>query len=1394
MAARTASAVTITVTDVNEQPGRPAAPSVGATANVHTSLDVRWTAPGLNGGPALTGYDLQYRQGTTGPWTNGPQNVSGTSAAIAGLAAGTSYQVQVRALNGETPSDWSPAGTGSTLAAATAPEVPRTLAAAPGDGQVVLTWTVPANTVSAILRYEYRSKATSSLPFVSSDSWASAGTSTTATVGSLTNATPYSFQVRAVNTVGAGPAATTSATPAGTATDPTLTLDVAPTRFGEAAGSAQICVVPSAPSTQRITVQVATADGTATAPGDYVAHSGTVALQPQQQRACFTVTLVDDAEAEGDETFTVRLSNPVNATLGGARAVATFTIVDNDDTTVATDRAALVAFYNATGGANWTFNANWLSNEPLSAWHGVETNAAGRVTFLGLPRFQLNGEIPAELGNLDNLQTLSLFGNQLSGEIPAELGQLINLQGLHLYQNTLSGEIPAELGNLANLEALSLYDNQLSGEIPAELGNLANLVDLYLSQNTLSGEIPVELGGLTDLVHLYLWGNELSGEIPAELGGLTSLQRLELARNTLSGEIPVELGDLANLELLTLSSNMLTGGIPVELGNLANLQRLSLRGNQLDGEIPEELGSLANLEELYLNDNQLSGEIPEELGNLGSLQVLSLSRNTLSGEIPEELGDLTSLYTLYLHNNQLSGAIPNFLATLSNNNLLRLSLYGNAGLYGYPTGLHSNLRLLAPGNGDAICLPSTMGGSDCTIPTLVDKLRVTSSPTQLVFTWAPNPDGYSGGYSAQYYPPPSGPWTDVAVTGTTATLTGLTPEATYSFLVRTVDNSTTPRLYYIATLPARPPTGSGGGGGGGGGPTTSAPGAVRNLMVAGGNGQVVLTWRAPSSDGGAAITDYEYRINRRNPWISTGSTETTHTVTGLDNGTAYTFEVRAVNRIGRGRASSQTEATPVAPEVFTLGFAHFANGDGLTSDLVFVNVSTQWNRLALYFYDTEGNPIAAESVVDVTGDLEVQEDGGLTVLTEMEPLGELTISTHGRGDLVSGSVKVVSGAPIGGMLRFDLPHVGVAVVGASLPISDALFPVRRQERGINTGVAIHNLEEEAIVVNCRLMQEGTVLEEVEIPLEVNGQTSWLIDQAFPGTDTSDFVGSVRCDAPGRRPFAGLALEMDPGTRIFTTLPVVSADRTGGGGAAALDFAHFANGDGTTSDLVFVNVSTQRSRPAPTPFHSDIPPIRPAIYFYDTEGNPIAAESVVDVTGDLAIQEDGALTVRTEMEPLGVLTVSTHGRGALVSGSVKVVSEGSIGGMLRYDLPHIGEAVVGASPPIGDAIFPVRRQEGGITTGVAIHNLESSPGLVRCELLREGVLLDTVSIPLEANGQTSWLIDTAFPNTDTSDFTGSVRCDAVGEDLFSAVALEMDPGTRIFTTLPVLPVPERMSQE
>ena len=110
--------VTITITDVNEAPERPAAPTVTATAGSTTSLSVSWTEPATTG-PDIDDYDLRYRAGTSGNWTNSPQNVTATLTAIGSLDAGTSYQVQVRATNDEGDSNWSPSGTGATTAEAT---------------------------------------------------------------------------------------------------------------------------------------------------------------------------------------------------------------------------------------------------------------------------------------------------------------------------------------------------------------------------------------------------------------------------------------------------------------------------------------------------------------------------------------------------------------------------------------------------------------------------------------------------------------------------------------------------------------------------------------------------------------------------------------------------------------------------------------------------------------------------------------------------------------------------------------------------------------------------------------------------------------------------------------------------------------------------------------------------------------------------------------------------------------------------------------------------------------------------------------------------------------------------------------------------------------------------
>ena len=73
-----------------------------------------WTAPDNTGRPPIESYDLRYRQGTRGSWTDGPQDVTGLAATITGLHADSEYHVQVRATNDEGDGERSPSGSGTT--------------------------------------------------------------------------------------------------------------------------------------------------------------------------------------------------------------------------------------------------------------------------------------------------------------------------------------------------------------------------------------------------------------------------------------------------------------------------------------------------------------------------------------------------------------------------------------------------------------------------------------------------------------------------------------------------------------------------------------------------------------------------------------------------------------------------------------------------------------------------------------------------------------------------------------------------------------------------------------------------------------------------------------------------------------------------------------------------------------------------------------------------------------------------------------------------------------------------------------------------------------------------------------------------------------------------------
>ena len=161
----------------------------------------------------------------------------------------------------------------------------------------------------------------------------------------------------------------------------------------------------------------------------------------------------------------------------------------------------------------------------------------------------MTGQIPSELANLSNLQSVYLSENQLTGPIPPQLGNLSNLHSLHLYRNQLTGPIPPELGDLADLKDLLLNDNQLTGPIPPELGNLTNLRVLYLGGNRFTGCIPVGLRDIpnndTDELSLPFCDDEIEqsacatgGAVPdaANNPGLVSdCEALLASRDSLTG-------------------------------------------------------------------------------------------------------------------------------------------------------------------------------------------------------------------------------------------------------------------------------------------------------------------------------------------------------------------------------------------------------------------------------------------------------------------------------------------------------------------------------------------------------------------------------------------------------------------------------------------------------------------------------------------------------------------------------------------------------------------------------------------------------------------------------------------------------------------------------------------
>ncbi|KDP46070.1 hypothetical protein JCGZ_06581 [Jatropha curcas] len=244
----------------------------------------------------------------------------------------------------------------------------------------------------------------------------------------------------------------------------------------------------------------------------------------------------------------------------------------------------------------------------LECFSEDEYYASGATAYYGeyLEKSAFRGKISDSLLNLMNLKYLDLSNNNFGGiPFPKFLGSMRSLRHLNLDTTGFGGIIPYQLGNLSNLQYLSIRGfllgcyvenfHWLTGMVSLEFLDF-NLVNLSQASDWLN-----MINTLPSLVELHISYCRLPNVSPLLEVNFLSLSIL----------------DLSGLRYLNLSHNLLTGRIRTNIGNMGSLESIDCSQNHLFGEIPQSFAKLTFLNLLNLSFNNLSGRIPLSTEILG---------------------------------------------------------------------------------------------------------------------------------------------------------------------------------------------------------------------------------------------------------------------------------------------------------------------------------------------------------------------------------------------------------------------------------------------------------------------------------------------------------------------------------------------------------------------------------------------------------------------------------------------------------------------------------------------------------------------------------------------------------------------------------------------------------
>ncbi len=879
------------------EPAPGAVTGVSATEGGRTSANVNWSAPA--GGGKVTSYSvIPYVGATAQPART--VSAPATSATVTGLTTGTTYTFRVRAVNPNGSGPESGASGPVTPSGPVAPSGPTAATADAASGAARVTWTAPASDGdSPITGYDVTPfDGSTALPAVQVG-----GSSTGASVPGLTNGTSYTFRVTARNAVGSSPASAPS-----NAVTPQSTL------FGFTAPAAAATDSGDARAVELGVRFRADFDGTVTGVRFYksAANTGThIGSLWNAGGTRLAQATFSGETASGWQTAT--FSTPVAVSAGMVYTASYFAPVGHYSATAegllsGLDNPPLEAMPGATG-ANGVYAYGASSTFPSSTYNGANywvdvmyaVPKPGQVTGVtastgGRTSANVSWSAPSSGGPVT-----SYVVTPSSGAPATVSGTSATITGLttgttytfRVRAVNANGAGPESAASNAVTPQTAVVPAAPSGVLARPGSSSARVTWTGAASDgdsPITGQTVTAYAGSTAATSMTVGASATSATVSGLDNGTAYTFRVT-AQNAVGSSAPSAASAAVTPQLTIFdfaAPSVADAGdpSPVTLGvkfrsDFAGAVT-GIRFHKAVGNTGTHVGALWSATGVKLAEVTFTGESDSgwQSATFSSpVTITSGATYVASYHAPNGHYSVTS--------GGLSSGVDNgILHALSDTN--GVFAYGPS--IAFPSGSYNSTNYSV----DVLFAPAAKPGA-------VGTVTATAGQRSANVSWSAPA---TGGPATSYTVTPSSGAPPVTVGGTSTTITGLTAGTTYTFTVR----ASNPSGNGPESAPSNAVTALGAG----------APGAPAGVSAVADTASAVVRWSAPGNDGGSAITGYTVTPSSGTP-VTVGASARDARVTGLTNGTSYTFTVAATNATGTGTASAPTSA--VVPRVSVLGLA-----------------------------------------------------------------------------------------------------------------------------------------------------------------------------------------------------------------------------------------------------------------------------------------------------------------------------------------------------------------------------------------------------------------------------------------------------------------------------------------